>query len=890
MRRRLTHCRSATGDRDRAMRALRQLPIRRGAGSARTRVALGVLAVFVALVLVASVAGAGALRFASATNYGTGSYPHSVAVGDLNGDERPDLATANVSSNDVSVLLQNADHSFAPATPATTFGAHTNPYSVARAADLNGDQNPDLVVANINSNDVSVLLGDGHGSFASPVNYGAHTNPTSVAVGDLNPRDDHRTDVVVTNYGSNDVSVLLGNADGTFQPATNYTVCCGPFAVAVGKLNTDAYPDLVVADANSNNVSVLLGNGDGTFQSAGAYGAQNSPESVTVGYLNADDQADLVVGNSADVSVLLGNGDGTFQTATTYAAHSASASVAVSDLDADGKADLIVANNGSDDVSLLLGNGDGTFQPAANLSVHSGPYSVAVADLNGDTTPDLATANAYSNDVSVLFNLTGLDTTPPTSAASAKNGDDSTYTADNWTNQNVTVSLSATDDPGGSGVKSISYSATGAQTIEDTPVSGSSTSVTINTEGTTTISYHATDNANNAEAPANTFIVKIDKTDPTVSNVSASSNGSAYTAGTWTNHDVTVSWDCADPGGSGVVLAHPSQTVSAETSTGSVTPSCSDTAGNSGPGTAFGPIQIDKTAPSVSCDTADGNWHANDVSIACTASDQLSRLANPADGSFSLSTSVPSGTETSNASTSPHDVLDFAGNKKTAGPISGNQIDKKRPTISISAPINGTSYLLNKAAAASWTCSDGGSGSAFCRGSLTNGNGTFSVTSGSVIPTSYPGAGSLTVNSTDNVGNIATPSSNNYSVLFSFSGFFSPVANAPTINQVTSGHSVAIPFRLLDANGASVFNTLGTNVMVGTAAIKAVTCPTGSTTNKITSYTTATGTPRYDSTNARYEYDLAITSSLITVSGSCRQVTFKFRDGTSRSLYFSVPK
>ena len=137
---------------------------------------------------------------------------------------------------------------------ATSFAAGTQPFSVA-VGDFNGDNKPDLAVANAGSNNVSVLLGNGLGGFGAATNFAAGTNPQSVGVGDFN--GDNKPDLAVANAGSNNVSVLLGNGMGGFGAATNFAAGTGPISVAVGDFNGDNKPDLAVANPNSNNVSVL---------------------------------------------------------------------------------------------------------------------------------------------------------------------------------------------------------------------------------------------------------------------------------------------------------------------------------------------------------------------------------------------------------------------------------------------------------------------------------------------------------------------------------------------------------------------------------------------------------------------------------------------------------
>jgi hypothetical protein len=235
-------------------------------------------------------------------------------------------------------------------------------------------------------------------ALSAPSAFGAGTNPDSAAVGDFN--GDGKLDLAVANEGSDNVSILLGNGDGTFQAAVDYGAGTDPDSVAVGDFRGNGKLDLVVANYYSNNVSILLGNGDGTFQAAVNYGV-SAPTSVAVGDFNGDGKLDLAVANVFSVSVLLGNGDGTFQAAVNYGAGAEPAWVAVGDFNGDGKLDLAVANVATGNVSVLLGNGDGTFQAAVNYGAGIGE-SVAVGDFNGDGRLDLASPSAG---VSVLLQI-----------------------------------------------------------------------------------------------------------------------------------------------------------------------------------------------------------------------------------------------------------------------------------------------------------------------------------------------------------------------------------------------------------------------------------------------------------------------------------------------------
>ena len=207
-------------------------------------------------------------------------------------------------------------------------------------------------------------------------------------------------------------------------------------------------------------------------------------------------------------------------------------------------------------------------------------------------------------------------------------------------------------------------------------------------------------------------------------------------------------------------------------------------------------IRLDKTPPSINCGAPDGLWHAADVSIACSASDAGSGLANGSDASFSLSTSVPAGTETANAATGTHSVCDVAGNCATAGPIAGNMVDKKPPSISMSSPANGSSYLLNQAVNANFSCTDGGSGVAACSGTVASGSG---------IDTASVGSKTFTVNAADNVGNVASPQSATYSVGYGVCLLYDPT------RAVQGGSTIPLKIQLCDANNADVSNA---NVVV----------------------------------------------------------------------------
>ena len=365
----------------------------------------------VALILCAGTVGSGWADpiFSAATPFGVGGGPYSVAIGDLNADGNPDLVSANSAGTTVSVLLGNGDGTFETYVNYTT-GSGPNCVAIG---DLNGDLKPDLVTTSGGGNTLSVLLGNGNGTFQPNDDYATGSGPGSVAIGDVN--GDSKPDLVVANLGSGSlgsVSVRLGNGDGTFQANAFYATGPNPKSVKVLDVSGDGKPDILTENATDTTASVLLGNGDGTFQTNVFYGTGAAPYSIAVQDLNNDGKPDLVTADYAvnTASVLLGNGDGTFQANLDYGVGPNPTCVAIGDVSGDGKPDLVTANSADTTASVLLGNGDGSFQTKVDYGAGSGPVSVAIGDLNGDLKPDLVTANPASHTVSVLRNLTGVTT------------------------------------------------------------------------------------------------------------------------------------------------------------------------------------------------------------------------------------------------------------------------------------------------------------------------------------------------------------------------------------------------------------------------------------------------------------------------------------------------
>ena len=306
---------------------------------------------------------------------------------------------------------------------APSYGTGKNPIAIA-VADFNGDGRPDVAVANNRDGNVSVLLGNADGTFQTAVDYGAGTAPKSIAAGDFN--GDGRTDLVVANAMSNNVSILLGNGNGTFQTAVNYAAGSTPQSVVTGDFDGDGKLDLAVANQSlgkGTKISVLIGNGDGTFRPLVGYPAAN-PSAIAVGDMNGDGVLDLVVANnSANMQVLLGKGDGTFLPPIQCVFPSIATAVQLGDFNHDGRLDV------AHGLTVQLGNGDGTLQAPVAVGSADCCSGGAIADLNGDGKLDLIAAGANAGYASVWLG-NGDGTFAATASYLAQSGTNAVAVAD----------------------------------------------------------------------------------------------------------------------------------------------------------------------------------------------------------------------------------------------------------------------------------------------------------------------------------------------------------------------------------------------------------------------------------------------------------------------------
>ncbi|MGI4759273.1 MAG: FG-GAP-like repeat-containing protein [Janthinobacterium lividum] len=243
----------------------------------------------------------GTSTFGTMQAYGTGtnSHPESLAIADVNSDGKPDIITANYNSNTVGVLLGTGTGSFGSVVTYPT-GTFSLPMGVA-VADVNGDGRPDIAVASSGSGTAGVLLGTGGGAFGAVTAYnlGASSSLFGVALADVN--GDGKPDLIAANEGTSTVGILLGTGTGTFGAVTAFSTGrdSRPHNVVVADVNGDGKRDLVVANYYNGTVGVLPGIGNGTFGAVASYrtGPAGGPWSATVADVNGDGKPDLISAN-----------------------------------------------------------------------------------------------------------------------------------------------------------------------------------------------------------------------------------------------------------------------------------------------------------------------------------------------------------------------------------------------------------------------------------------------------------------------------------------------------------------------------------------------------------------------------------------------------------------
>ncbi|MCH7959128.1 MAG: VCBS repeat-containing protein [Candidatus Hydrogenedentes bacterium] len=349
--------------------------------------------------------GLGDGSFGTRTDHATDIAPTSAHLVDLDGDGKMDIVVSNAINyafGSISIMMGEGDGSFPTR---TDYATSTFPHFVT-LGDLDGDGALDAVVVNFLSDGISVFPGLGDGSFGTRTDYATGSAPRSAALGDLNA--DGALDVVVANLESDNVSVMLGLGDGSFGAKIDYVTGTLPISVALGDFNRDGTLDLAVANNRSNDLSILPGTGDGSFGTRTDYPAGHRPYSLILGDLNNNGILDAVVTNLSGswgaISVLIGNGDGSFNARKEYLSGTAPRSVALGDLDGNGSLDAIVAM-ATNRMLVLSNQGDGRLWTVGAYGVGRNPVSTTLGDLDGNGTLDAVVTNGHSDDISVLLGV-----------------------------------------------------------------------------------------------------------------------------------------------------------------------------------------------------------------------------------------------------------------------------------------------------------------------------------------------------------------------------------------------------------------------------------------------------------------------------------------------------
>jgi hypothetical protein len=353
------------------------------------------------------------------SRFSVGTAPGSLELADLNGDGRLDIVVANERSDDATVLLGDGKGGFTNA-KGSPFAAGRGLNDIA-VGDYDGDGRPDLAFANHEQKALTVFLGDGQGGFSpapgSPVAVTSNPHTHGVASGDFN--GDGKLDLVTDNWGKNEVTVVLGDGHGGFSsPGVQFAVGKMPYQrVRAKDVTGDGRADIVTTNLEGNDVTILVGDGRGGFrQSPGSpFPCGDSPFSVAIGDVNRDGKLDLAIVNSPSsaggrsgrdgLTILLGDGTGGFKqmAGSPFAAGKVPNRVAIGAVDGNGVADVAVTNTEGDDVTLFLMSDKGSVASSSTIAVGKKPKGIAIGELNGDGKADIVVANNGDDNVSVLL-------------------------------------------------------------------------------------------------------------------------------------------------------------------------------------------------------------------------------------------------------------------------------------------------------------------------------------------------------------------------------------------------------------------------------------------------------------------------------------------------------
>ncbi len=347
------------------------------------------------------------------TSYNAGAGPVALLAADFRNAGQLDLAAVNELDNTLTILVNQGNGTFVQASnspiqlgPSRAAAPAIAPAIVSAVLTNSGFH--DLLVTDPTNNNVIVLLSNGDDTFkaaaGSPITVG--NAPSAIVTGDFNA--DGNQDFAVTHFNDNTLAVFLGDGKGGFTQETGSpfslpSAVAGPVAMTASDFNVDGKVDLAVVNQTTTNVSILLGNGDGTFGEANGspIAVGKLPVKIAAGDLNGDARPDLAVLNQSDnsVSVLLNNGDATFTAApnSPLTTGQTPSGITIADFNQDGHLDIAVTNPSTNSVSVFLGLGLGLFAPAFELPVGTNPTAIISASLAGTALPDVAITDNPAN-------------------------------------------------------------------------------------------------------------------------------------------------------------------------------------------------------------------------------------------------------------------------------------------------------------------------------------------------------------------------------------------------------------------------------------------------------------------------------------------------------------
>jgi hypothetical protein len=355
----------------------------------------------------------------SSMHFETCCFATSLIAADLGGNGRMDIVIGNGLSYDINVMWSDGAGGFSdPVSLPVTSVNHG--YVVVAAGDVNGDGYGDIVAAGFDDTPIVLYIGSASGDFSAPVSFntGGGISPYAIALADVT--GDGKLDIVTANNQSDDVSVLAGDGSGGFAAATRFGAGSFPVALAVADVTGDGNADIVTANAGSLDVSILAGDGAGNFAAPEplSIGPDAEPRALTVGDLDGDGDLDIVTANQTldgspfpppelpgSVSILLGDGAGSFASAvqrSTGDGEGRADAVAIVDVTGDGHADLVASRPNANSAAVLVADGVGGFADAVLFPVGIGPSPMTVADVTGDGQPDIVTGNQVGSNLSVL--------------------------------------------------------------------------------------------------------------------------------------------------------------------------------------------------------------------------------------------------------------------------------------------------------------------------------------------------------------------------------------------------------------------------------------------------------------------------------------------------------